>query len=145
MYGWLLFLHVSSAVTMVSGELVFASAFVAQSRLEGWAGAAALSRLSKLGEIAVTIGSIGVLVLGIWLAIYVDGYELWDGWIVAAIVLWAIYGAVGMHTGRVIARARARVAAGSDASAPPPILALRFLIFATILLLLLDMIFKPGA
>ena len=36
------------------------------------------------------VGGLGTLVFGIWLAIYVDGYEVWDGWIITAIVLWAI-------------------------------------------------------
>lgn len=149
MYDWLLFLHVSCAFAMVAGELLFATVFIARARLEGWATAASLSRLSNLGEVTVTIGSIGVLVLGIWLAIYVDGYELWDGWIVAAIVLWAIYGAAGTRSRRVISRARDGAAelsaADSNTSAVPRVLALRVLIFAAILLLLLDMIFKPGA
>jgi drug/metabolite transporter (DMT)-like permease len=84
-------------------------------------------------------------VLGIWLAIYVDGYELWDGWILAAIVLWAIYGAAGTRSGRLIARARERAETGSNAMAVPRVLALRVVVFAAIFLLLLDMIYKPGA
>ena len=36
------------------------------------------------------IGGLGTLVFGVWLALYVKGYEIWDGWIITAIVLWAI-------------------------------------------------------
>ena len=35
------------------------------------------------------VGGLGVLVFGVWLALEVDGYELWDGWIIAAMVLWS--------------------------------------------------------
>jgi hypothetical protein len=32
---------------------------------------------------------------GIWLAISLDAYHPWDGWIIAAIVLWAVAGGTG--------------------------------------------------
>ena len=35
------------------------------------------------------VGGLGTLILGIWLALDVDGYEVWDGWILGAIVVWA--------------------------------------------------------
>ena len=31
----------------------------------------------------------GLLIFGVWLALYVDGYELWDGWILGALALFA--------------------------------------------------------
>ena len=52
----------------------------------------------------VGVGMVGVLVLGIWLAIDVDGYELWDGWILASVVLWALTGWAGAQTGRAFER-----------------------------------------
>ena len=42
------------------------------------------------GNAAVGIGPGGTIILGIWLAFSVGGYEIWDGWIIAAIVLWLI-------------------------------------------------------
>jgi hypothetical protein len=63
------------------------------------------------------LGGLATLVLGIWLAIYVDGYEVWDGWIIAAIVLWLV--ATGLPASPVArgdwsaARAGSRSAAGS--------------------------------
>ena len=42
--------------------------------------------------IVVGVGMMGAIIFGIWLAIDVDGYELWDGWILASFVLWAIAG-----------------------------------------------------
>ena len=42
----------------------------------------------------------GTLVFGIWLAISLDAYQLWDGWVIAALVLWAIGGFVGQQSGQ---------------------------------------------
>lgn len=46
----------------------------------------------------------GVLVFGIWLAIDVDGYELWDPWILASLVLWAVSGWAGGKAGQAFER-----------------------------------------
>ena len=46
---------------------------------------------------------VGVLVFGIWLAIDIDGYELWDGWILASLVIWALAGWAGDRAGRAFA------------------------------------------
>ena len=44
------------------------------------------------------IGGLGTLIFGVWLALYLDGYELWDGWIIAALVLWAVAAEMGRRT-----------------------------------------------
>jgi uncharacterized membrane protein len=98
-----------------------------------------------------------VLVFGIWLAIDVDGYEVWDGWVIAAIVLWFVMGAFGSRTGKIYnaARDRARALAREGNNAPSA--ELRALVqdrrglwshagaSLAVLLLFIDMIFKPGA
>jgi glycerol uptake facilitator-like aquaporin len=107
--------------------------------------------------VLVAVGSVGVLVFGIWLAIDVNAYHPWDGWIIAALVLWLVMGALGSRTGKVYnaARDRARALAREGPDAPSP--ELRALIqdrralwlhvagLVTVVLLLVDMIFKPGA
>ena len=78
------FLHLLAAFVLVSG-LVAYSVLVLSSRGE------AVSR--ALGSPALALwnaGGLGTLVFGVWLALDVDGYELWDGWIIAALVLWLI-------------------------------------------------------
>jgi hypothetical protein len=40
-----------------------------------------------------------VLILGVILAIDSDQFEIWNGWIIAGIVLWALLGAIGQRTG----------------------------------------------
>ena len=69
-----------------------------------------------MGIVAVSIGGIGTIVFGLWLAISLDAYQPWDGWVIAAIVLWAIAGGLGGRTGKeyniVAERARELQAAG---------------------------------
>jgi hypothetical protein len=98
---------------------------------------------------------IGTIVFGIWLAL--DEYEIWDGWIIAALVLWLAAGATGgrggQHYNGVRDRANALVAEGRTEPSPELTAGLRSsrgLAFhsATILLtlaLLVVMIYKPGA
>ena len=81
MYDWLLFLHVLSAFALFATVVVF-SAFAL--------GMAADSRLLAVGNGLWNVGGLGTLVLGIWLALYLDNYEIWDGWIITALVLFAI-------------------------------------------------------
>lgn len=47
----------------------------------------------------VIAGTLGTLVFGIWLAIERDEYQVWDGWILAALVLWAIAAETGRRGG----------------------------------------------
>ena len=111
----------------------------------------------KIGNAAIGIGMVGTIVFGIWLAIEVNEYELWDGWIIAAIILWLGFGAIGSRIGKVYYpardRAKALVAEGRDEANPELNAMLRsqtglMLHIATValaLLLLIDMIYKPGA
>ncbi len=130
-YEWLLFLHLLAAFLLVAG-------LVAYSVLVLSSGGEAVSR--ALGPSALALwnaGGLGTLVFGVWLALDIDGYELWDGWIIAALVLWLIgSGAAGrlataVREGQAGRIEGARVMVGVMALAT--------------LLLLLDMIFKPGA
>jgi hypothetical protein len=103
-------------------------------------------RLYRLGDLSWSIGGGLVLLLGIFLAIDVDGYSPWDGWIIAAYVLWAVAGASGV---RVAAVYREALAAGGPAAAAgvrsSRSLAMHGVMFTALLLLLVDMIYKPGA
>ena len=76
--------------------------------------------------------------LGIWLALDVDGYEIWDGWILGAIVLWA----VATETGRRARRRARRPRAPPLAPAPTIWHWLRTLL---VIALLVVMVWKPGA
>ena len=93
----------------------------------------------------------------IWLAFSYGDYDLWDGWIIAAIVLWVAAAAVGSRTGaeymKPLNKARELSSAG-QAGPNDELIALnrtsaRVVLhaIATVLavLLLIDMIWKPGA
>ena len=157
LHDWLLFLHVLSAFILVSPLVLFTFLIAYLWRSDVPSDIARVSDLSRFGSVLVGIGSMGVLILGIVLAFEADSYAIWDPWIVAALILWAVMGELGRRTGLAYdaagAKARELVAAGHDA--PNPELGAMFrssrgLTFhiatvAVVLLLLLDMIFKPGA
>ena len=79
MYDTLLFLHVLTAF-MLGAAAVMSSAIAL--------GAPASGRTMFVSDRLEDLGATGTLVLGVWLALYVDGYSLGDGWIVGAIGLW---------------------------------------------------------
>jgi hypothetical protein len=133
-YDWLLFLHVTAAFALVVTVVIF-SAFAL--------GAASDSRVLAVANVLWAVGGFGTLVLGIWLAIYVKGYDLLDGWIIAAIVLWVVASALGGRAQADFSRA------GSDAASAPAVSSQAALVHwlrsLAVLALLVVMIYKPGA
>jgi hypothetical protein len=99
-YDWLLFLHVASAFALISAVVLASVLLVVVRNRDVPSEVARLFRLTRLGDMLGGVGSVGALVFGIWLAIDVTGYELWDGWIIAALVLWVVMGAFGSRTGK---------------------------------------------
>jgi hypothetical protein len=127
-YDFLLFAHVLSAFALGAMTVMYSSfAF----------GGAAPAPAVTTAQVLDGIGGIGTIVFGVWLALYVDGYELWDGWIIAAIVLWA--GAA--ETGR---RSHAALMAGGTALPTAQSIRLHWIRAALIVALLADMVWKPG-
>src|SRR5215207_348165 len=80
-------------------------------------GAATDSRVLGVANVLWGVGGLGTLILGIWLALYVDGYEIWDGWIIAAIVLWAIATELGRRAQLAVTPQTAGGAGATDALA----------------------------
>jgi uncharacterized membrane protein len=156
-YDWLLFLHVLAAVSLVSAEILLTFVILSARRLELPSDIVRIFRLSRPGDILFGIGAVGTIVLGILLAIDVDQYQVWDGWVIVALVLWAVLMAVAGRDVRFYYqardRARALVAEGRDVPSPEVTAVLRsptgvWLHTATltlVALLLIDMIYKPGA
>ena len=154
---WVLALHLLSAFALVAAMIVFWVAIVVIRRTDLPEQVVAVGRLFPAATVAVTVGSLGTIIFGVWLAISLDGVAVWSGWVIAAIILWAI----GTETGRrggtfftaAIDRATERVASGS--TGPDPELArlgrtqhglmLHSISSLAILLILVDMIWKPGA
>ena len=80
MYDTLLFLHVIAAFMLAATVVTFTAVAL---------GATAGVRAISVADVLWNVGGLGTLVLGIWLALDVDVYEIWDAWILSAIVLWA--------------------------------------------------------
>jgi uncharacterized membrane protein len=99
LYDWLLFLHVLGAFVAV-GALTALWGLILGTRGEGMLDPASAMRYGRVFGILVGVGMVTALVLGIWLAIDVEAYQLWDGWILASLVLWAIGGWAGGQAGR---------------------------------------------
>ena len=137
LYDWLLFLHVLGAFVAV-GALTALWALVLGTRTAAPdVDRDSAMRFGRLGGILVGAGMMVALVFGIWLAIDVDEYELWDGWILASLVLWAIGVWAGGRAGKEYARE----------PVPDPRAGMRFHAVNSIavLVILVLMIWKPGA
>jgi hypothetical protein len=154
---WLLAVHVLSAFAYVAGVVLFWILVVAVRRIDTPEETIRMGPIVNVGNAAVGIGAGGTILLGIWLAFALDGYAIWDGWIIAALILWAIAAAFGQRTGAAymqgMTKAKELDAAGQR-GANAELLALNrtsngvlmhALTSVVVLLILLDMIFKPGA
>jgi uncharacterized membrane protein len=154
---WVLALHVLSALAYVAGVVLFWMLIVAVRKIDTPEATIRMEPIVKVGNAAVGIGAVGTILLGIWLAFALDGYAIWDGWIIAALVLWAVAGAVGQRTGAAYMRGMRKAKeldAQGQRGANAELLALNrtsngvllhALTSVVVLLILLDMIFKPGA
>jgi hypothetical protein len=135
-YDTLLFLHVLTAFALVATVVIF-SAFAL--------GLATDSRVLMVGRVLWAVGGLGTLVFGIWLALYVEGYELWDGWIIAAIVLWAIATELGRRAELGYVAMAGGAEADIDAAGARQAALMHWLRSLVVLALLVVMIYKPGA
>jgi hypothetical protein len=154
---WIFALHLLSAATLV-GSLVMSWIVVVSPLSARTPGETlALNRIGMVGTVLTVVGLIGAIAFGIWLAILRDAFEVWDGWVIAAIVLWVI-AAVALWRSFVehakpIEKARALAAARETAPSAqltasnraPTGLLLRAVASLAIVLIVIDMIWKPGA
>jgi uncharacterized membrane protein len=154
---WMLALHVLSAFSFVAGMILFWVLIVAVRRTDTPEGTTRMEPVVKVGNAATGIGAGGTILLGIWLAFSVGGYDIWDGWIIAALVLWVISTALGQRTGAAymqgMNRAQELQRAGQTEpnaelhalNRTPNGVVLHALSSAVVLLIIIDMIWKPGA
>jgi hypothetical protein len=133
MYDVLLALHLLSA----------AIAFVTVAMFSAWAAGAPVRRFDfVLADQAWNVSGAGLLVFGVWLALNVDDYELWDGWIVGALVLFvaaSLFGAIARRP------ALARVDDDQTAAGAPPVIAWHWRRTLALVGILVLMVWKPGA
>jgi uncharacterized membrane protein len=132
MYHALLFWHVLSAFFLGAGVVIFSS-FV----LGG-----PIPRPSKLvAEVLWGVGGVGTLVFGIWLALNRPEYEIWDGWIIAALVLWILANGAGAQVSRTLQP----TSDGSTVAIDRRTQFAHWMRVLWVVLLLIDMVWKPGA
>jgi hypothetical protein len=124
-YDWLLFLHLIGAFAALGSVVVFSALLLGGDRVAG-------PQLTFLGRRLWDVGGMLTLVFGVWLAL--DDYSIVDGWILAALVLWAIAGATGIRIGMVF-----------DNGTTERVRPLYAVMTLAVLALLFVMIFKPGA
>jgi len=103
------------------------------------------------------LAGIPSIIFGIWLAFSVGGYNIWDGWIIAALILWFIAAALGRQTGQAYMQGMNKaqeLRAAGETGPNAELLALNrtqsgvvlhALTTIVVLLILADMIWKPGA
>jgi len=157
-YDWLLFVHVAFAFALVAALVVFWAVAVAARNVDGPAESLRYFRIARPANVLVMLGTVGTLVVGIWLAIDSGAYRVWDGWVIAAIVLWAVAGGTGQRGGQSYAKAQKlaeRLVGEGRAEEPSPELRARLqdrramwlniVSSAAVLAILVDMIYKPGA
>jgi uncharacterized membrane protein len=153
---WLLALHLLAAFALMAALVLFTAVMVANWGDGRPQRASAYFRVAAIGGPLIAAGAGLTLLLGIWLAIDLDAYQPWDGWIIAAIVLWGIGGYTGSRVGAHYTGLQElvdRLAAGSDEPNAElaaklsdrgirTLHAITVIAFTAVLVL---MIFKPGA
>jgi uncharacterized membrane protein len=156
LYDLLLFLHVLGAFALMGAITLFSIVIVATWRAQRPSDIAAFAGITRAGGLLLIAGTLMTIVFGVWLAIEVDRYRVWDGWVIAAIVLWAI----GTETGRrstdaygKIGAEAARLAQSDDSPRPElrakvrsgQAVGMQLASTGAVLVILVDMIWKPGA
>jgi uncharacterized membrane protein len=154
---WLLALHVLSAFALVAALVIYTVVIAAGRGLALPSDVVRMFRVTRVGDALIAVGMMGTIIFGIWLAIDLDAYKVWDGWIIIALILWLVAGAVGGQVGKVYngARDRAKALLDEGQDAPSPELnamlrsqrglVLHTLMILVVLALLVVMIYKPGA
>jgi hypothetical protein len=149
----MLALHLIAAFAVASALVLFSVLVFSGRRMTTIDETRTLFRVAPLGTILIGAGLGLVLLFGVILALDSDTFKLWDGWVIAGVVLWLLFAEVGRRSGEyytaieklakepgnaneaeVLARLRAPTGALLHVAAVA--------IFA---LILVDMLFKPGA
>jgi uncharacterized membrane protein len=134
---WLLALHVLSAIIVLASLTMLWTLIIATRPSAPLIAPESAKVFGRVGGPLVGVGMMGAVIFGIWLAIDDDAYHIWDGWILASLILWAISGAVGGRAGQTFEKDPV----GGRAAG------IRFQAISSVLILaiLLLMIWKPGA
>jgi uncharacterized membrane protein len=154
---WMLAFHVLAAFSLVAGSTLFWVLVVAVRRIDTPDDTLRLAPVAKVGNATIGIGMGGTIIFGIYLAFALDGYAIWDGWIIAALVLWVVGATLGKQVGEAFMQGPRKALELKQAGETGPnaeLLALNrtsrgvqlhALTTIVLLLIIIDMIWKPGA
>jgi hypothetical protein len=155
--SWLLALHLLSAFALASSIVLFWYLVVVSRSIDTPGPTLAMGPMADVGTKVVRAGALGTIVFGIWLAIRLDHVQVWSGWVIAAIVLLVITAVAGARSGvefeRAMTKAEELEAAGQTGPNAELLalnrtsrgLSLHTIATAAVFLMLVDMIWKPGA
>jgi hypothetical protein len=140
------------------GSLVMSWIVVVSMRTAGTPAATlSLHRVAMVATGATVVGLVGVITFGVWLAIRRVEFHPWDGWAIGAIALWCLATIALLRSfveyAKPVEKARALITSGQSGSSRELTalnrtstgLLLRVLASAAIVLIVVDMIWKPGA
>jgi hypothetical protein len=157
-YDWLLFLHVASGFALVAALVLFWAIAIWGRNVDRPTESLRYFRIARPANVLVIAGTVGTILFGIWLAIDHDDFQVWDGWILAALVLWAVAAVTGQRGGQVYAQGKKLAERlSTEGRGEEPSAELRTLLqdrramwlniasSLAVLVLLVDMIYKPGA
>ena len=125
MYHTLLFFHLIAAFLLAVTVVMYSAVAL---------GAASTPRMLFVADRCWDVGGLGTLIFGIWLALNLDQYDFFDGWILLALALWFVATGLGQTVQRRIG--------GEDERA---VAALHWIRTIVVLALLVTMVWKPGA
>jgi hypothetical protein len=156
-YETLLFLHVASAFAFVAAYTIATAILIAVRRVDSAPATRVLLRLARPADVLAWVGATGTLAFGVWLAVDVETYELWDAWILSAFAFWLVAEEAIRREDLIFRRARRLTVAPALPRAPSPAAELQQLLRSrkvlglhvtgsvALVAVLALMIFKPGA
>jgi hypothetical protein len=154
---WIFALHLLTAATLVGGLVMSWIIVVALRTVDVPETTLSLARVAMVATGAIVVGLPGTIGLGIWLAILRPQLHPWHGWAIAAIVLWVIATAAVLRSfveyAKPTEKARELIASGQKGPSAELTalnrtstgLLLRAIGSAAVVLIVIDMIYKPGA
>jgi len=124
-YHGLLFFHLIAAFLLAVTIVMYSAVAL---------GATSSPRMLFVADRCWDVGGLGTLIFGIWLALNLDQYDFFDGWILLALLLWLVATGLGQSVQRGIG--------GDDIRS---VIALHWIRTIVVIGLLVTMIWKPGA
>jgi hypothetical protein len=154
-YYWILSFHLLAAFAVASALVLYSVLVFSGRRMTTLEQTRVLFRVAPIGTVLIVVGALGTIIFGVILA-FDSGYRdfhIWDPWIIAGIVLWALLSGVGQRSGAYYSAVE-ELSKGSESGTEAAVLArlkastgtnLHLATVAIFLLIVLDMLFKPGA